>query len=65
MEPFKSPYEAACRMIEERDRRITALEAKVERLREALAVIRDCPPDAVHLMPLAADAALTPKEDPQ
>ena len=32
--------------------------AERDRLRGALEVIRDCPPAAVHLMPMAADAAL-------
>ena len=33
--------------------------AEVTRLREALEVIATCPPEAVHLMPLAAQAALS------
>jgi hypothetical protein len=35
-----------------------ALAAEYRRMREALEVIATCPPEAVHLMPLAAQAAL-------
>lgn len=37
---------------------VDLLEDEVARLREALDVIATCPPEAVHLMPLAAQAAL-------
>jgi hypothetical protein len=35
------------------------LAAEVRQLREALDIIAKCPAEAVHLMPLAAQAALT------
>lgn len=38
---------------------LAAKEGEIQRLREALGVIADCPPTAVHLMPLAAQAALS------
>lgn len=38
------------------------LAVEIRRLREALQVIADCPPEAVHLMPLAAQAALAGNE---
>ena len=37
---------------------LPALVAEYRRMREALEVIATCPPEAVHLMPLAAQAAL-------
>jgi len=35
-----------------------AAQAEISKYREALDIIATCPPDAVHLMPLAAQAAL-------
>lgn len=43
--------------------RVLAAQAReIARLREALGIIAECPPEAVHLMPLAAQAALSGKE---
>ncbi len=57
-----SPFSAGCARCQTQariDDAAAALRSENARLREALQVIATCPPAAVHLMPLAAQAALS------